>query len=119
MSDYDLREYYQKKSSRIASIYSYDKIKKDNIDFFNHELSVVKNVVQEGESGDYIVTTPKTRTSVRTLPVPERVMNDLHELYLQEKKQYGFSLKWFVFGDKEPLSAHILRHNKNKFTEEG
>ena len=90
----------------------------DNIDFYNHELSVVKNVVQEGESGDYIVTTPKTRTSVRTLPVPERVMNDLHELYLQEKKQYGFTNKWYVFGDKEPLSAHILRHQKNKYTQE-
>ena len=90
----------------------------DNIDFFNHELSVVKNVVQEGESGDYIVTTPKTRTSVRTLPVPERVMNDLHELYLQEKKQYGFTNKWYVFGDKEPLSANILRHHKNDYTRE-
>ena len=88
----------------------------DNIDFFNKELSVVKNVVQEGESGDYIVTTPKTRTSVRTLPVPERVMKDLHEVYLQDKKQYGFSEKWYVFGDKEPLSANILRHHKNDYT---
>ncbi|CCY45085.1 dNA integration/recombination/inversion protein [Clostridium sp. CAG:1193] len=88
----------------------------DNIDFFNKELSVVKNVVQEGESGDYIVTTPKTRTSVRTLPVPKRVMKDLHEVYLQDKKQYGFSEKWYVFGDKEPLSANILRHHKNDYT---
>ena len=62
----------------------------DNIDFFNRELSVVKNVVQEGEGGKCYVTTPKTRTSVRTLPVPERVMKDLHELYLRDKKQYGF-----------------------------
>ncbi len=90
----------------------------DNIDFFNRELSVVKNVVQEGEGGKCYVTTPKTRTSVRTLPVPERVMKDLHELYLRDKKQYGFNQKWFVFGDKEPLSAHILRHQKNKYTQE-
>ena len=77
---------------------------------------MVKNVVQEGESSDYIVTTPKTRTSVRTLPVPERVMNDLHEVYLQDKKQYGFTHKWYVFGDKEPLSANILRDHKNDCT---
>lgn len=87
----------------------------DNIDFFNKELSVVKNVAQEGSTGEYIITTPKTRTSTRTLPVPERVMNDLHELYLREKKQYGFNQKWFVFGDKEPLGDGILRHTKNKF----
>lgn len=87
----------------------------DNIDFFNKELSVVKNVAQEGSTGEYIITTPKTRTSTRTLPVPERVMSDLHELYLREKKQYGFNQKWFVFGDKEPLGDGILRHTKNKF----
>lgn len=90
----------------------------DNIDFFNRELSVVKNVVQEGDGGKCYVTTPKTRTSVRTLPVPERVMKDLHELYSRDKKQYGFNQKWFVFGDKEPLSARILRHQKNKYTQE-
>ena len=44
-------------------------------------------------------------------------MDDIHELYLREKKQYGFSEKWYVFGDKEPLSAHILRHTKNKYTQ--
>lgn len=42
-------------------------------------------------------------------------MNDLHELYLREKKQYGFNQKWFVFEDKEPLGDGILRHTKNKF----
>jgi hypothetical protein len=78
----------------------------------------VKNVVQKGDGGIYHITTPKTITSTRTLPVPERVIKNLQKLFEQENKQYGFSLKWFVFGDKGPLSAHILRHNKNKFTEE-
>lgn len=43
-------------------------------------------------------------------------MNDLHELYLQDSKQYGFNQKWYVFGDKEPLSANTLRHKKNDYT---
>ena len=89
----------------------------DNIDFFNKELSIVKNVIQERDGGPYIVTTPKTRTSARTLPVPNRVMEDIHVLYIQKKK-YRFNNKWYVFGDKEPLSAHILRHKKNDFTKE-
>lgn len=42
-------------------------------------------------------------------------MDDIHELYLREKRQYEFSEKWYVFGDKEPLSTHILRHTKNKY----
>lgn len=89
----------------------------DNIDFYNNELSVVKNVVQEGDSRQYILTPPKTRTNTITLPLPQKVMDDIHELYLREKKQYGFSEKWYVFGDKEPLSAHILRYTKNKYTQ--
>lgn len=89
----------------------------DNIDFYNNELSVVKNVVQEGDSRQYILTTPQTRTSTRTLPLPQKVMDDIHELYLREKKQYGFSEKSYVFGDKEPLSPNILRYNKNKYTQ--
>ena len=87
----------------------------DNIDFFNKELSVIKNVAQESDTGKYIITTPKTRTSTRTLPVPERVINDLHELYLKEKKQYGFNLKWFVFGDKEPIREDTLRYYRNRY----
>ena len=62
----------------------------DNIDFFNKELSVVKNVAQEGSTGEYIITTPKTRTSTRTLPVPERVMNDLHEFMFVKHKFHRF-----------------------------
>lgn len=38
----------------------------DNIDFYNNELSVVKNVVQEEDSRQYILTTPKTRTTTST-----------------------------------------------------
>lgn len=87
----------------------------DNIDFFNKEISIVKNVVQEGEGGPYYITTPKTRTSTRTLPIPDKVAYDLHKLYQREMKQYGFNQRWFVFGDKEPLSAHILRAHKNKY----
>lgn len=89
----------------------------DNIEFYNNELPVVKNVVQERDSRQYILTTPKTRTSTRTLPLPQKVMDDIHELYFGEKKKYGFSEKWYIFGDKEPLSAHILRHTKNKYTQ--
>jgi len=89
----------------------------DNIDFFNKEINIIKNVAQEGDTGEYIITTPKTRTSTRTLPVPEKVMKDLHDLFLQEKKQYGFTMKWFVFGNKEPLKENMLRYYKNTYSD--
>ena len=68
----------------------------DNIDFFNKELSVVKNVVQEGDSRQYILTTPKTRTSTRTLPLPQKVMDDIHELY-QHIEELGETILKLIY----------------------
>ena len=75
----------------------------DNINFNNKQISIVKNVVQI--DGKYIITTPKTRTSMRTLSVPQRVINDLQMLYNKTKKLRNFSNSWFVFGRKKPLAV--------------
>lgn len=53
----------------------------DNINFEDKTLSVVKNVVNEnGDSGYWKITTPKTRTSTRTIPMPDILINDLKKL---------------------------------------
>ena len=92
----------------------------DNIDFEYNQLSIVKNVIPTYTNGKgaYIITTPKTKSSSRTLPLPKRVMNDLILYYNQAKRQYGFNNSWFVFGDKEPLHRNTLRSAKIRFAKE-
>ncbi len=92
----------------------------NNIDFTNKQISIVKNVVQIEDKidGKYTITTPKTRTSIRTLPVPQKVINDLELLYNKTKKSHNFSDTWFVFGRKKPLAVHVLRNMKNKYAKE-
>ena len=92
----------------------------DNIDFEYKELSVVKNVIPTYTNGKgaYMITTPKTKSSSRTLPIPNRVMNDLVLYYNQAKRQYGFNNNWFVFGDMEPLHRNTLRNAKIRFAKE-
>lgn len=90
----------------------------DNIDFEGKCISVVKNVVNmKGEYGFWNVTTPKTRTSTRTIPIPKQLVDDLKEYYEEQKKQYGFNIKWFVFGDTSPIHPHVLRMHNKKYAD--
>ena len=85
-----------------------------NIDFENKELSVVQNVVNvSGDSGYWNITTPKTKSSRRTVPMPDVLVKDLLKLKEQCHKYYGFNDKWFVFGDINPLHPDVLRRRKN------
>jgi integrase len=87
----------------------------DNINFEDKTLSVVKNVVNEnGDSGYWKITTPKTRTSTRTIPMPDILVKDLQSLKDSKKKHINFSDKWFVFGDINPLHPDVLRRRKNE-----
>lgn len=85
-----------------------------NLDFENKELSVVQNVVNvSGDSGYWNITTPKTKSSRRTVPMPDVLVKDLLKLKEQYYKYYGFNDKWFVFGDINPLHPDVLRRRKN------
>ncbi|MDD5864909.1 MAG: site-specific integrase [bacterium] len=87
----------------------------DNINFEDKTLSIVKNVTNMcGDHGYWQITTPKTRTSTRTLPIPDILVNDLKKLKeYNMKHQYQFTQKYFVFGDINPIHPDVLRRNKN------
>ena len=73
----------------------------ETIDFENKELSVVQNVVNvSGDSGYWNITTPKTKSSRRTVLMPDVLVNDLLKLKEQCHNYYGFNDKWFVFKGK-------------------
>ena len=88
----------------------------NDIDFENSYLSVNKNVVatRGDENKSYMVTTPKTKSSVRNIPIPKVLLDDLKELYKVSSKHYGFNNSWYVFGDTEPITNGKIRCRKNK-----
>ena len=87
-----------------------------DIDFENKELRINKNVVQVGSenSNFYSITTPKTKSSIRTLPIPEILLNDLKKLFEADKNMYGFQMTWFVFGRDIPITNYQVRNRKNQ-----
>ena len=52
----------------------------NNIDLFNKKLSIKNNLVQDYSSGGYIITSPKTKHSIRTIPMPDVLIDNLKEL---------------------------------------
>ncbi len=80
-----------------------------DIDFKNQYLSVNKNIVatKDDENKTYMVTTPKTKSSIRNITIPKI-------LYEVSKKHYGFNDNWYLFDDTNPITNGKLRCRKNK-----
>ncbi len=87
----------------------------NNIDFNRKELSVVQNVVNvNGDYGYWQITTPKTKTSKRKIPIPKALLKDLIKYKEECRKYYGFEDSWFVFGDITPIHPHTIWKRKNE-----
>lgn len=86
----------------------------DDIDFDNKELSVNKNITVNLDGKKYVVTTPKTNSSYRTIPMPDILVDDLSKLRQMQDNYYEFNDEWYVFGSYEPLGKSRLRERKNK-----
>ncbi len=85
-----------------------------DIDFDNKELSVNKNITVNLDGKKYVVTTPKTKSSYRTIPMPDILVDDLSKLRQMQDNYCEFNNNWYVFGSYEPLGKSRLRDRKNK-----
>ena len=87
-----------------------------HIDLQNRKLSVKQQVINPPKTNanrDWFKCSPKTESSIRTLPLCDDLLEDLIELKKQMAVQKKFNDNWFVFGDKEPISQHQMNyHNK-------
>ena len=81
-----------------------------DIKWRDHLVSITKqaNSVKDHQH-EYEITPPKTKKSIRTLPLTDILYNDLIKLYNEKKRYYGFNDKWFVFGDYEPLTFYKMQ----------
>lgn len=92
----------------------------DNIDLEGKNLTANKNCVNEKEdAGFWKLCTPKTRTSYRTIPMPD-VLADSLKAYKEEcMKIKGFNeKKFFVFGGPVPIHPDTLRTKKGEYAKE-
>ncbi len=88
-----------------------------SINFDEKTLKVVQTVTTKirDDDGSYLITTPKTCASVRTLPMPQIVYNKLLTLYDYYSKADDFTAQWFVFGGYKPLAESTIQKAKVKY----
>ena len=87
-----------------------------DINFENKTIRVNKNCITIGSesSSNYEITTPKTNSSVRTIPIPDILLVDLQELFAKQQMIKGFKRNWFVFVSNIPIKNSIMKMRKNK-----
>lgn len=90
----------------------------DKIDFNNKRLNINIQVPSKYGSKDYKLTTPKTKSSKRNLPIPDILFDHLKELFDEVKQYKNFNINWFVFGSKEyghdfPIASKDIDERNN------
>lgn len=80
-------------------------------DFNGNGLNVRKSINTriKKHTGESIITTPKTKKSVRSVPLPNIASESLKHYKTICENKAGYSMGWFIFGDSEPLSETTLR----------
>ena len=85
----------------------------NDIDFINGTIRINKGLSDNVNGKKYIITSPKTLTSNRTLPIPKELLSDLKELKDKVMEFTNYSENWFVFGNAVPLGDDVIRRRKN------
>lgn len=88
-----------------------------DIDFKKKEIKISKTLTTKIKGEDYTISTPKTKNSIRTLPLVERVYIDLKTMLNNAKKYSNFEMDWFVFGNSRPYGETRIQDAKNKYCE--
>ncbi|MBE6149778.1 MAG: site-specific integrase [Firmicutes bacterium] len=76
----------------------------------------INKTISRGDIGEnYIIQTPKTKSSIRKIQLDDytiKILNDLKEYY---KGFIGFNNNWFVFGGIKPLARTTITTKKDNY----
>lgn len=90
-----------------------------DINFNKRELSITKQITDQGGTvKDFHFADPKTKSSIRTLPIAKTLLNDLTMLKSEEQKANDFNDNYFICGDAFPISSHTIADWKNAICED-
>ena len=88
-----------------------------DIDFQKNTISINKTVTTKIKNGDdqFLITSPKTKSSIRTLPMPgivSRALLDYRDILPVEKEKLSQA---FVFGLTRPIPESTVQKKKNYY----
>ena len=87
----------------------------NDINFNKKEVSINKTLTTKLKGQLYTVSSPKTLSSNRVLPIPNKLLKSFQELKEKAKTKKYFNETWFVFGDELPFRETTIQKRKNTY----
>ena len=88
----------------------------NDINFDKKELSITKTLTSKIKGENYTISSAKTKNSIRVLPMPKNVLNDLKMMFNEAKKFKDFKMDWFVFGNSAPFRENTIQNHNLKYS---
>ena len=86
-----------------------------DINFKNETVNINKTITTKIKGEKWTISTPKTKNSIRILPLTKNLLNDLKTMYNNAKQYTDFKKDWFVFGNIEPFKETTIQKKKNTY----
>ena len=87
----------------------------EDIDFDKKVVNINKTLTTKIKGEKWVISSPKTKNSIRVLPLTEKLCNDLKTMQNNAKKYVDYLDKWFVFGNSRPFAETTIQKKKNKY----
>lgn len=86
-----------------------------DIDFIKKEVKITKTLTTKIKGEKWTISTPKTKNSIRTLPLPKILLYELKNMYYNAMRFKYFNNDMFVFGMIQPFKETNIQKHKNKY----
>lgn len=86
-----------------------------DVNFRNETLSINKTITTKIKGEKWTISSPKTKSSVRVLPLTKALLDDLKNMYNEAEQYTDFKKDWFVFGNIEPFKETTIQKKKNDY----
>lgn len=87
----------------------------EDIDFEKNTMRINKTLTTKIKGEKYTISSPKTKSSNRILPLTEKLSKDLKIMYNNARQYNDFSNQWFVFGNTLPFPETTIQKRKNDY----
>jgi len=86
-----------------------------DIDFDKNTISINKTLTCKLKGEKWTISTPKTKNSIRVLPLTKKLIDGLKTMSDNAKKYCDYSNEWFIFGNVVPFRENTIQLRKNKY----
>lgn len=89
----------------------------NDINFKEKTITISKSLTTKLKGQKYKIMPPKTKSSNRTIPIPNKLLEDLEKHFEECEKIEGFNKNCFVFGIFNPLPDTTIKKKRDIYAE--